>query len=1059
LWSSTVDEWRIDLSRVFPITFFFVCILLFSTYTPNTHLVSASSHPEIGNDSSAYCAEAQLNETEKPSVLQWAPDRILSLSPARPVSPVSGLLNVLAIPVQFSDFANTTNLSYISAQRLTRLSSYYDEVSYGQVSLNISILKSWLTLPQTHDYYGADSRTEIDMHIDDFIRDSLNLAEPYVDYHDYGYVILIHAGRDQAQSSISSDIWSEASLGKDPLPNAGGVDLGFTILAESDPYGVFAHEFGHNIELPDLYDYLYEDDFVDSWSLMGDGNWLNPPASLMAPEKMWLGWISNNNVTTVDTGQIFNIVLSKLETPGSILAAKILSSSKYYTVEYRRRILTDAAIPSDGVIVSYVDDNLPSGQGPIQVQNAYSGPFALQDEERYIDAAHQVAVTVWTIGPDSANVTVQKGFADLLVDKIQSVGAALAGQDVYFDVSVNNTGVTPSNAALISLRINGTDFQSKELPPVPVNSTAHIQFGPWQAILGLNAIQVVADVHDYVVENNKTNNVMSTSLHVYPPATIIIDRNEISNSRVNVDSDQKVYFHATWSENLSDIVDGTLYVNDVPIVTNATGWATLEVTSASVGDVSYKVTGADFGGFTFFLQQNPDPHIVWDTLEVYDFGVSKQRCDVNSSQIVWIKLRYGYDANNFDNSTGTLRIGEKQAEWDTEKDYWYINDSRQDAGQNNYTAPSSFEDRLYGLTSVSDTGYMTIIWDQVVVTFSLKDQRANTGSPAEIEINGTYAYDSMIWNGIATFNDTLTKNEVGAFDYTITSITDPLYGLVTFTSNVGTIIFDRVKLNLTIADSRINVGEEAEIHVTGTYEYDNSTWNGTFISNDTLTKSTVGNYGFTVTTITDPQYHLSAFECNTISIVWDRVNVTLYTADTRISVKTRAPINWTGAYEYDGKPWAGNITLSDNLTKNTVGTISYRAESVSDTLYGLTVFASNTIQIVFDDLISQAEFETTMPGITTVKINLNYESDGTPLTDADVTIESVKAQNVGNGEYVATLSNWSPYATCQVDIEKASFIRDFSVSSIVIGNTALLGVIATIVAISVFFLVKRKKPK
>jgi hypothetical protein len=350
---------------------------------------------------------------------------------------------------------------------------------------------------------------------------------------------------------------------------------------------VFAHEFGHNLALPDLYDYLYEDDFVDSWSLMGDGSWLNPPTSLMAPEKMWLGWISNNNVTTVNTGQIFNIALSKLETPGPILAAKIVTGSEYFTVEYRRMILTDASIPSDGVVVSYVDENVPSGQGPIQVQSDYSGPFALQDEERYVDFMRQVAVTVWSIGPDNANVTVQKGFADLLVDKIQNVGEALAGQDVYFDVTVNNTGVTPSNAALISLRINGTNFQSKELPPVPVNSTVHIQFGPWQAILGLNEIQVVADVYSDVVENNKTNNVMSTSLHVYPPHTIIIDRSEISKARVDVNSDQKVYFHATWSDNLSDVVDGTLYVNGVPYITNATGWATLEVTSTSVGDISY----------------------------------------------------------------------------------------------------------------------------------------------------------------------------------------------------------------------------------------------------------------------------------------------------------------------------------------------------------------------------------------------------------------------------------------------------------------------------------------
>ena len=972
-------------------------------------------------------------------------------------APISGILNVLLIPVMFSNFLNTTSIESSLSLKITSLSFYYSEVSYGQVTLNTTIFPSWITLPQTREYYGADSGSEIDVNWFSFVTDSLNAVNSSVDFRNYGYVLLVHAGRDEAASGDPLDLWSQASVGTQPFVYDGGVNLGFAILSETDPYGVFAHEFGHNLGLPDLYDYGGSQTFVRDWSVMDYGSWLMPPPSFMSPEKTWLGWISSDNITGVNKGQALNLTIAKLETPDDILAAKIPVGSRYYSIEYRRQVLTDSALPMEGVIVSYVDESLNSGQGIIKVKSADPSQPNLYDAaftqgETFIDYANEVAVKVLSLTPDNASIRVQNGFADLVAESIQSIGNLLQGQNVTFDVYVNNTGVTPSDPCQVSLSINGTEFQTKKLPAVENGSGTVIEFGPWEAQAGTNHIRVNVDVNNDVIENNKANNLLSTTANV-TEHYVSIDQAIVSKVRADVNSSQEVSFHARWNDNLSDIVSGTVFVNGTAYLTNSTGWITLDVTSAEAGNVTWTVTDVNVQGFVAFKQDTSSPSIVWDYLQVYESGVSKERCDVNSTQTVWAKARFASDDSVFDNSIGLLWIDGEPAAWNPQNDTWTISVSQNTIGQSNYSVPTAFQDNLFDLSIMTGQTKLSIIWDEINLTIVTRNRRINVGTAAPIETSGVFAFDSTVWNGTVVFNGSLVNNSVGRYRYTITSVLDPQYGLTVFNANTVDVIFDQIVLNISATATRIDVGKEAKVLVTGFYQYDGKEWSGEFTLNDSLIKSQVGRYSFLVTSVTDPSYNLTAFQVNPISIIWDRVDLTLTSTEDRVKVGLAAPLTIAGHYDFDGMTFQGNVTFNDNLSKNVIGRVNYTVIGITDLLYNLTVFRSNLIGVVFDDLVCNLTVDSPSIGKAKITVNVTYAYDGKPVTDGNVTLGGAQMTNLGNGSYAVELSDWKPYATYGISVQELSFSKNLETTALLTSNTVFFSFVALIIVFMAVMLV------
>ncbi|MFT9486001.1 MAG: M6 family metalloprotease domain-containing protein [Tepidibacillus sp.] len=107
---------------------------------------------------------------------------------------------------------------------------------------------------------------------------------------------------------------------------------------QSGPYpaqvGVFAHEFGHALGLPDFYDTAYTSEGVGNFSMMAGGSWLrypnagaysgNSPSHFDPYSKMFLGWLNPIEVKPEDGAKTLTLRpvneaqdVVKMEVPGS----------------------------------------------------------------------------------------------------------------------------------------------------------------------------------------------------------------------------------------------------------------------------------------------------------------------------------------------------------------------------------------------------------------------------------------------------------------------------------------------------------------------------------------------------------------------------------------------------------------------------------------------------------------------------------------------------------------------------------------------------------------------
>jgi len=307
--------------------------------------------------------------------------------------------NTLVVLVGFTDLAGTVMPQFFDSLIFNQtyhtgpsLRQFYNRASYGNldiVAVDLPSALAWQTMTEDRHYYTAAGGSysygmgDYPNNSQKLCEDLLPIIDPYVNFANYdnngdSYVdgiVIIHAGREGALSLDTLDIWSHRWATNSPQLYDGVyvynycVDSEYRYVAGDATVGTFAHEFGHILGLPDLYDYTSPFDAygLGYWSLMAYGGWNGSlgapdtlsgvsPAFLDAWSRVKLGFVTPIEVAcytpwiTIPAVED-SAVVYKLWTYGDY------TGNEYFLVENRYETFTDTALASWGLLIYHVDEN------------------------------------------------------------------------------------------------------------------------------------------------------------------------------------------------------------------------------------------------------------------------------------------------------------------------------------------------------------------------------------------------------------------------------------------------------------------------------------------------------------------------------------------------------------------------------------------------------------------------------------------------------------------------------------------------------------------------------
>jgi len=527
----------------------------------------------------------------------------IPLPSASQLAPVSGVLRVLVIAAAFSDANNTKSIGDIKQAFFGTVSSYYDEISYGAVSLQGDVI-GWYKLNYSMVYYGRDC-----IRVDDadctgtptswwFARDAAKAASQDVNFTNYDYFVFVHSGVGQESTKNRDNVWSVAYLGGVPLRTKDRTIEKYNIVPEDEangavPIGVYAHEFGHMIGLPDLYNTASGMSVMGPWSLMDKGLWNgDPPGSSPAHMEAWsklkLGWLNGSMVAVTNDGVVGNHTIEAIETrSNSVHVVKIpisTTSTQYYLLEVRQHIGFDQALPAVGVLITHVDEKSYSKR--VTVVDGHPNIAGLANAtwdvgQTFTDTKNNIAISINAQVADAFQITVNRlgPMPDLAVARISTQPSEIKpNTTVAILIDIVNQGTAGATNIPVQVYMNGQPFANQQVTLGPGGRT-EISL-TWVAIAGTHTIRVLIDPYNVLNEMNKANDQATYTLNVGPTLIITVPLNAtIGNAtawvRVN-----GVLYNLNGSHLRTSVVAGLVTIEVEPSVytTNAsrltfTGWS------------------------------------------------------------------------------------------------------------------------------------------------------------------------------------------------------------------------------------------------------------------------------------------------------------------------------------------------------------------------------------------------------------------------------------------------------------------------------------------------------
>ncbi|MBN2226389.1 MAG: M6 family metalloprotease domain-containing protein [candidate division Zixibacteria bacterium] len=270
------------------------------------------------------------------------------------------------------------------------MTEFYMENSYGKFFI-IGDIYGWYRMDKLYSYYVGPGESHgggvYPANTQGMTIDLIAQVDDDIDFSQYDYsgpdgypdgevdgLFIVHAGTGYEESGNDSEIHSHMWwLGQNSV-TADGVKIDkYTCEPEESaisqgisPIGVFCHEYGHFLGLPDLYD-IADTDFTSAglgkWSLMAGGSYngnSRKPAHFDAWCKMMLGYLTPTEIP----GNMTGVEIPQVETEPvayKLWADGDYTGTEYFLIENRQQVGFDNALPGSGLCIYHVDETAGSG--------------------------------------------------------------------------------------------------------------------------------------------------------------------------------------------------------------------------------------------------------------------------------------------------------------------------------------------------------------------------------------------------------------------------------------------------------------------------------------------------------------------------------------------------------------------------------------------------------------------------------------------------------------------------------------------------------------------------
>ncbi len=286
--------------------------------------------------------------------------------------PTEGKIRVLAICIDYPDYPSSIGTNsflgmFNGPSDKPTFRQYFLNNSYGKLDISVDVV-GWVRAKKGYESYGHDVNGYTSSRA--LVAEAIEGAEDNgIDFSNYDNnndgkvdgVIVIHSGPGAEEGGRTEYIWSHR-WAVEGLYYDNRFVSDYTIQPETRyggkvGIGIFCHEFGHLLGLPDLYDTNLgngKSSGIGEWGLMGTGGWLDGearPAGMSAWSKEALGWA---NVTDI-TEQYGAYTMKAASQHNEFYKIRTPNSNEYFLLENRQLEGVDAQLNGTGLAIWHID--------------------------------------------------------------------------------------------------------------------------------------------------------------------------------------------------------------------------------------------------------------------------------------------------------------------------------------------------------------------------------------------------------------------------------------------------------------------------------------------------------------------------------------------------------------------------------------------------------------------------------------------------------------------------------------------------------------------------------